>query len=353
VNGLLDRGHDVAILNRGLHHTNEIPSIVEHIIADPHFEETLREPLTGRKFDLIIASYGRLRMIAEIAGDYTDRFVSIGGAPGYRGMRYPEALFPEGLRVPTPENAPKITSEQEFRFGYLIKVSEEAVMMKHKAEYYQATHLRYPLIYGPRQPIPCEWWVIRRLLDGRRSIVLPDGGLTIITRGYAENMAEAILLAVDQTDVSAGKIYNCGDDHQFTMAQWIEVIAEAMNTKMNIVSVPAAYATSARDMMIGNIKSNHLYYDTHAIRRDLGYQDKVQPLKALEQTVEWYLSNQPQLNVAIQSDLAQHYSTEDKLIKINSALLKKYKKLSLQDTEFKHPYAHPKISGNKKDHLGR
>jgi nucleoside-diphosphate-sugar epimerase len=353
VNGLIRRGHDVAILNRGSHYTKEIPKTVEHIIADPHFEETLRDALVGRKFDLIVASYGRLRMIAEIAGDYTDRLISIGGAPGYRGMRYPNALFPTGLRVPTAENALKIASEQEFRFGYLIKVSEDAVMAGHKAEHYQATHLRYPLIYGPRQPIPCEWWVIRRLLDRRNFIVLPDAGLTIITRGFAENMAEAILLATDKTDTSSGKIYNCGDDHQFTMAQWVEVIADAMNTKINIVSVPAEYATSARDMMIGNTNSNHLYYDTHAIRRDLNYQDKVPPLEALKQTVEWYLNNEPTLNLSTQSTIAQHYKTEDDLIKINSDAVKKFEGLSLQDTEFKHPYAHPKKPGNKKDHLGR
>jgi len=353
IKGLLKRGHTVTILNRGSHDASEIPDSVEQIVGDPHFEETLREALTGRNFDLIVASYGRLRMIAKIAGEYTNRLISIGGSPGYRGMEYPDALFPSGLRVALPEDSPLVESEDEFRFGYLIRTSEDAVMEGHKAGRYQATHLRYPMIYGPRQPIPCEWWVVKRLLDQRNSIVLPDSGLTIITRGYAENMAEAILLTVDQHDRVSGKIYNCGDDHQLTMAQWVQVIAKAMNSTMEIISIPVKYATPSRDMMIGSKHSNHLHYDTYAIRRDLGYKDKVPVLEAINRTVEWYLSNPPKLNKATESDLARHYMDEDKLIKINAEIIKKYEGLSLANVEFKHAYAHPKKPGEKKDHLGR
>jgi nucleoside-diphosphate-sugar epimerase len=353
VKGLLKRSHEVTILNRGSHDTNEMPDTIERIIGDPHFEETLRASLAGKKFDLIIASYGRLRMIAEIAGDYTDRLISIGGSPGYRGMQYPDALFPSGLRVLLPEDSPRVASEDEFRFGYLIRISEDAVMEGHKDGRYKATHLRYPMIYGPRQPIPCEWWVVKRILDKRSSIVLPDSGLTIITRGYAENMAEAVLLTVDQGERASGKIYNCGDDHQLTMAQWVQVIARAMNSTMEIISIPVEYATPSRDMMIGRKHSNHLHYDTYAMRSDLGYKDKIPVLEAFNRTVEWYMSNPPSLNKATESNLAQHYNDEDKLIKINVEIIQKYEKLSLANAVFKHAYAHPRKPGDTKDHLGR
>ena len=353
IEGLLERRHEVTILNRGSHKTNEIPDTVEQIIGDPHFEETLRAALVGRKFDLIIASYGRLRMIAEIAGDYTEHLISIGGSPGYRGMQYPDALFPSGLRVSLPENSPQVASEDEFRFGYLIKISEDAVMEGHETGRYKATHLRYPMIYGPRQPMPCEWWVVKRLLDKRSSIVLPDSGLTIITRGFAENMAEAVLLAVDQGERASGKIYNCGDDHQLTMAQWVQVISKAMNSDMEIISIPVEYATPSRDMMIGSKHSNHLHYDTYAIRSELGYKDKVPVLEAFNRTVDWYLSNPPVLNKATESDLARHYKDEDKLIKINAQIMQQYENVTLANVEFKHAYAHPKKPGKTKDHLGR
>jgi hypothetical protein len=38
---------------------------VEHIHADPHFRETLDSAVAGRTFDVVIAAYGRVRLIAE------------------------------------------------------------------------------------------------------------------------------------------------------------------------------------------------------------------------------------------------------------------------------------------------
>ena len=353
VNGFLERGYDVSILNRGSHHTDEIPASVVRILGDPHFGETLRSALSGRSFDLIVASYGRLRVIAEIAGDYTDRLISIGGAPGYRGTRHPEILFPEGVQVPLPEDAPKVKSEGEFRFGYLVKISEDAVMEGHDAKRYIATHLRYPLIYGPRQPLPCDWWLVRRLLDKRKYVVLPDGGLTVISRGYAENMANAILLAADQQETAAGKIYNCGDDQQLTLAQWVQVISNTMDTHLDIISVPAKYSHPVRDMMMGSHHSHHLHYDTHLIRSELGYKDTVPVLEAFRRTVDWYLRNPPELNKATEGNLAAQYEIEDALAKIHGEMLEKLEQLGLEDTEFIHPYAHPKKPGAKEDHLGR
>ena len=61
-----------------------------------------------------------------------------------------------------------------------------------------------------------------------RHLVLPDGGLTLVTRGFSENMAHAVLLAVDHPDVAGGRIYNTGDDRQFTLAQWAALVAAEM-----------------------------------------------------------------------------------------------------------------------------
>ena len=40
--GLLDRGHDVTMLHRGVHEPAELPE-VRHLHADPHFAQTLAE----------------------------------------------------------------------------------------------------------------------------------------------------------------------------------------------------------------------------------------------------------------------------------------------------------------------
>lgn len=139
--------------------------------------------------------------MAEILVGKTGRLISAGGFPAYRGFYDPEQFKLAGMPVPTYDDGPKVASEQEHPRGYRIRVTEEKVLALHP----QATHMRYPYVYGPRQPAPREWCIVRRILDGRRQIILPEGGLTLCTFGYSRNIAHAVLLAVDNPAASAGQ----------------------------------------------------------------------------------------------------------------------------------------------------
>jgi nucleoside-diphosphate-sugar epimerase len=353
VNGLIAQSYDVSIMHRGTHDSDQIPRSVERVIGDPHFRETLREALDGRSFDLIIATYGRIRYIAEIVGDYTDRLITVGGAPCFRGLLQPEALSPAGLQVPLPEDAPKVASEEEFRFGYLVRLAEEAVMQGHESGRYSASHFRYPVVYGPRQITPSIWWIMRRFMDRRPSIVLPDGGLTLTSRGYSENVAHAVLLAAQQPEAAAGQIYNCADELQLTMAQWIEVVARAMDSEIEIIGVPDKYAYPARGLMMFHGPSNHQLFDLHKVKTELGYRDLVPPLEAMERTVHWYRDNPPKETPEAAADLAKNYELEDAIGAVYRDACEKLAAIDYVQPDFHHPYPHPKRPGLDRDHRAR
>lgn len=353
VNGLRERGYKVAILHRGTHDTDEIPATVERIVGDPHFRETLAAALVNRTFDLVVATYGRIRYVAEVLVGKTPRLITIGGAPLYKGMLAPEALYPAGLQIPLAEDAPKVESEAEFRFGYLVRITEEAVMQHHAEGHYVATHLRYPVVYGPRQLKPTAWKVVRRVLDGRRHIVMPDGGLTLITRGYAENMGHAVLLAVDQPEVAGGQVYNCGDEQQLTMAQWIEVVARAAGGELEIIGIPDAYAYTARELMMFDGPSHHQYFDLFKIRTELGYRDRVPMLEATERTVAWYLQHRPDETAEFKASLGKNYAVEDQLVAIYRDACHKMAAVEHEERVFHHSYPHPKQPGLRRDHRAR
>lgn len=352
VQGLLARGYRVAVLNRGLHDTPEIPDTVERIKGDPHFRETLAEALEGRTFDVIVATYGRIRYVADVVAAHTDRLITIGGSPGMKGSRQPELLYPQGVQTPMPDDFARVETSEEFHFGYLARISEDRVMEHHAAGDYVGTHMRYPIIYGPRQLRPSEWAVMRRVRDGRKYIVLPDSGLTMITRGFGPNMAEAVLLAVDQPDASAGKIYNCGDVHQLSLAQWVEVITHTMGAELEMISVPGELAFPARDLLISRKTSHHQLFDMHSLRADLGFVDKVPPVEALESTVKWYLENPPEEDEETKEKYAIHYRTEDQMADIYRDAYARLLAVEHIDPDYRHPYAHPKRPGEK-DHHGR
>jgi nucleoside-diphosphate-sugar epimerase len=348
VNGLRRRGYEVAILHRGTHEVPEIGAEIEHIHADPHFRQTLDQALAGRSFDLVLATYGRIRFVAEATVGKTARFISIGGVPCYRGYYNSKANFPTGLPVPIPEDAPLVDNEADERFGYLIATTEREVLRCHP----DAAIFRYPYVYGPYQLVPREWSIIRRILDRRKFILLPDNGLALMTHGYAENLAHAVLLAVDQPHASAGQAYNCGDEIQLTMRQLVEVIARAMNYDLEIVGVPGSVPVRAGALL----PHHHGMVDIFKLRHQLGYRDVVGSVEAVQRTVRWYLDHPLQYGGDMESRLLDpfDYDAEDRW----AAIAREYQQ-RMAEVEVKkpgpsaHPYPHPKTPGLRRDHRNR
>jgi nucleoside-diphosphate-sugar epimerase len=350
VNGLRARGYEVAIFHRGTHEVPEIPDDVEHIHGDPHFRETIDDALRSRSFDLVVASYGRLRHLAEATVGRTGRFVAVGGFATYRGFLRPSDLVPAGLPVPVDERAELVASEAEQRFSWLMARTEDAVLTAHP----DAALFRYPYVYGPYQLVPREWCVIRRLLDGRSQLVLPDGGLALITHGYAENLAHAVLLAVDRPDDSAGQIYNCGDDRQLSLAQLVELIARTMGRDIEIVNVPGSLAFPARAFSFG--WHSHVLLDLSKLREQLGYRDVVPAVDAVARTVRWYVDHPPEPGGEIERRLGDpfDYEAEDAFIARYAALTADLASFGARRTGVAHhPYPHPTEAGLARDHRDR
>jgi nucleoside-diphosphate-sugar epimerase len=263
----------------------------------------------------------------------------------------PYRIFPAGLKVPTPESAPLVESEEEQRFSYLIAMTEEVTLQCHPT----AAFFRYPYVYGPYQLVPREWCVIRRILDKRPYIILADGGLVLSTHGYAANLAHAVLLAVDQPEASAGQIYNCGDEQVLTLHQWVEIIARAMNSKLDIVCLPNEVAFPARPIAL-QATPHHRVMDMSKIKNELGYRDLIPTEEALTKTTHWYVEHPPARDGEIERRLQDpfNYPAEDQLLAIFKESLQRMAAISF-DIEINrpHPYAHPKAPGQQRDHRDR
>ncbi len=310
VNGLVARGYTVTILHTGNHEVDTIPADLEHVHTDPFDEAAVAAALGPRSFDLVVAMYGRLRMLAKLLHGRCDRFVSVGGVPVYRGFARPDSMFPVGLPLPTREDGVKIEGDE---VGKVIKIleSEEVVFTHHPT----ATHLRYPLIYGPGQLLPREWLIVRRILDGRRTIVVPDAGLSARTAAYGENAAQALLCCVDRPEASAGKAYNVGDEQTPTIRQIVEIIAAALDHQWDIVEMPLALAPHTR-ALLATSWTNHRVTDIGAIRAEVGYRDVVPANEAMARTARWLVANPPPIGGREERGLQDpfDYEWEDRLV---------------------------------------
>lgn len=287
VRSLLDRGHDVTLLNRGLHPKPELAG-VPTITADPYDEASLTAALGDSTWDVVVAMYGRLRRIAELTKGRCGHFVSVGGVPAYRGWTDAWQHDPPGLPVPVKEDADLVEDPTIDEKGYRIVRTERAVFEHHPG----AAHFRYPYIYGPHQVVPREWSIVRRILDGRRRIVVADEGLTLHHHGYTENCAHALLLGIEHPERSGGTIFNAADEEVLTVRQVVELCATALGAELEIVSMPYDLAVPAWPLLAQPLPT-HRVLDLTRLHHQLGHRDVVPARQALPATARWLAEHPP------------------------------------------------------------
>jgi nucleoside-diphosphate-sugar epimerase len=316
--GLISRGYDVTVFHRGTHEPDDLP-VVRHVHGDPHFRETIDEGLGSAEFDVVVAAYGRVKLIAEMLRDRCQQFFSISGTPVYAGWFEPQLHLPFGLPNPVAETADLVNGDIDtplpsLRFAAKMVRTERAIL----AAVPHASIFRYPMIYGPRNPIPWEWAVIKRVLDGRPRMILPDGGMSIHQRCAARNAAEYLLLAIDAPDRSAGQIYNVGDEVLWTTRQWVELIAQRLGARLDIVGIPAdiALETTAALKPQASELAPHSIYALEKARTELGYRDVVDPTTALFELVDWDVANPPDVSTLPGFLERFDYEREDRLITV-------------------------------------
>jgi nucleoside-diphosphate-sugar epimerase len=352
--GLLERGHDVTMLHRGVHEPAELPD-VPHIHADPHFPETLAEAIGNRPFDVVLAMYGRVTAIAEVFAGRCGHLISIGGVPAYRGCLEPETVKPFGMSINAREDGPLADATEPVpRFAGLIRRAERAVLDRAAAGAFNGTVIRYPAIYGPRNLVPWEWSVIRRIKDGRTRMILPDNGLWIISRCAGRNAAEVVLKAVDHPDVANGQAYNAADDDQFTVRQWAEAVAAIMGGGIEFIGIPAELAGSALIELLPPTGRPHILLDNTKAKRELGYSEVIPARDAMIEAVEWLTAN-PVTHEAYPLYPAKFdYSAEDRLVDAYTRAVAWVRDQAPDDApDVRHPMPHPKTVSVGPDQRGR
>ena len=287
VRDLVGRGHVVTLINRGLHPKTEQANIPT-IIADPYDEASLCAALGEQTWDVVVAMYGRLRRIADLTKGRCGHFVSVGGVPAYRGWTDAWQHNPAGLPVPVREEADLVRDPAIDEKGFRIVRTEAAVFAAHP----NAAHFRYPYIYGPHQPAPREWSIVRRLLDGRRRIIVADEGLTLHHHGYTENCAAALRRGVEHPELAGGTIFNAADEEVLTVRQVVELCAAALNVEVEIVSMPYDLALPAWPLLAQPLPT-HRVLDLGRLHHQLGHRDVVPAREAIPLTAHWLAENRP------------------------------------------------------------
>ena len=340
--GLQARGFDVVLFHSGQHEVDQ-PADVEHIHGDPHFPEAIHNALGQRTFDVVVAQYGRIAHLGEHLCGRTRHLVAIGGASVSLALADSELWGALGRPSLVPEGDRVLESDKSAnKFGYRVAEAELALFNLHEQGAFELTYIGYPILYGPRQPGAREWSVIRRLLDGRRRLIVPDGGMKVESRGFSLNVALAPLLAIDRPDVSAGRSYLVADSWSHSEAQRLAFIAGRLGCDIEMVGVPFDLAWPAHPWYQHRRDSGLI--PSQLIRDELGYRDTWSTADALGQTVDWLLECAPEEIAEIERQLGDpfDYAGEDRLLDVWDRCREELSAARVEVPNYAHIYRHPK-----------
>ena len=338
IDGLLERGFRVTVLNRGVRPQHRADQ-VEALHADPHFGEPVADALAGRRFDAVVASYGRLRVLVPILARVTDRVVTVGGA----------AYAPNGGR-PCDEDAPR---DAQNKIVQRMLQTEEILNQAHDAGLFVLTHLRYPLLWGPGQIAPKEWSVVRRLRDDRPFIPVVAGGRTIETKCYVDNAASAVLRALDLPQASAGRTYNVTDaDNPDDLTRLRDLAAAWGRPDVPVLDLPECATGPAGFWAIGRDldyaaagrapRTSHQLIDGHRIRAELGHTDAVPYQEAVARTTRFYAEHPLTAAEEVKLHDPFDYAAEDRYAELLRSFTEAAAAVPFAGTAFVHQYDHPR-----------
>jgi nucleoside-diphosphate-sugar epimerase len=320
VRRLIEAGHVVTVFHRG--QTNpDLPAAVHRIYGERHhlqsFKTEFKHAAPDVALDLICYNGREALDLVGALGSECERLVVASSMDVYRS--YGRLLcLEEGPPEAEPMNEDAPLRESRYPHRAISKSSQDFAATYEKILVEQtvndavgsrATILRLPAVYGPGDKYHRAFEYLKRMDDGRQKILLEEcRSRWLWTRGYVENVADAIALAVTNKQ-ARGRVYNVGEPDAQSEAEWVRSIGRAAGWRGEVVSLPGEKMPA--HLTVGYNFKHQMHCDTNRIRRELGYVELITREEAMQRTIKWERAHAPD-----QFDPASfNYEAEDAALK--------------------------------------
>jgi nucleoside-diphosphate-sugar epimerase len=270
---LQERGWDVVVGSRG---ERELPPGVEHVSVDRQAEGSLEAALSDGA-DVLVD-------FAAFEPEHAGQLLSLRDRVGSLVVLSSAAVyFPQNeedfarLLVPITERTATVAPGSA---GYATKKRAIELALLEQEEL-PATLIRAGAIHGPYSTWAREWHFVKRVLDGRRAIVLAHRGASRFHTISVHNLAELIWLAAERP---GRRVLNAGDPGPPTLLEISRAIAAARGHD---------WAEILIDEPAGEI-GNTVWSTPHPVVLDmteaelqLGYRPVTTYERAAPETAEW------------------------------------------------------------------
>ena len=242
VEELLDHDYQVTLFNRG-NHANpfEDREGIDHVQGDRTNESALEAAAMAvdpdAVFDMVAYKPQQVRAATEIFAD-VNAYVYVSSGDAYGAEHVPKR---EGETPLKPCSEAQAIDDSPETYGARKAEGDRAVFAATEGGV-PAMSVRPCIVYGPHDYTErVDYW-IHRVANNDRVIVPGDGDL-LWHRAFVEDVASALRVVAEEGQ--PGETYNVGDRRLVTLEEMVELIADAADTDVEVVTAGARELAAA------------------------------------------------------------------------------------------------------------
>lgn len=235
---LLQAGHKVTILNRGMSPDN-LPDSVHRLRADRTDAQQMKRALMGKTFDIVvdfvIFDAPEARVIVDLLRDRVAHYIFISTGQVYlvrEGIQRPfiEDEYEGRLQPPPKANT---FAYEEWLYGVNKRKAEDIFNAAHEEFGFPVTSLRLPMVNSERDTFQRLYNYIIRLQDGG-PLLVPQTPTYPLRHVYGRDVVGAIQKLVD-TGEGIGRAYNISQEETVSIDEFVGILGDHLNITPRIV----------------------------------------------------------------------------------------------------------------------
>jgi 2'-hydroxyisoflavone reductase len=290
VEELVKGGHEVTILHRKPKHDHGRK--VENIMADRNDAASLKEAMSGRRFEVVFdnaydwergTTAAQVEATVKLMGDRLIRYVFLSSVAAYGdGLNHKESdpLAPDYHVDPYVRH--KATTER-------------LLFRMHSQSGLPVVTFRPPFVYGPNNPFYREQFFWDRLRAGR-PVVIPGDGHRLMQFAYVQDLVHAMMRSMEEPR-AVGEAFNIGDTKPLTQVEVVEKFGKVASADVSLARVPRDVIVSLGGSVMEEPYYFGEYFDLPPITMNIGKVTRMLKMKltpfetGLKETFKWYMRN--------------------------------------------------------------